>query len=92
MDGCDDFLLAWLEECEFDVRKGNVDSLSLDCTVSEAIQVAFQGTLGLFLTDTRSCVEIAQNGSFSLIDANLLLLDYILLGIFLTEFHSHLLL
>lgn len=87
-----DFFFTGLEEGEFDVREGNVNGFSFNGTVSEAVQVALEDTFSLFLANTWSRVQITQHGSFTLIDTDFFLFNYILFCILFTQFQSYLLL
>ena len=90
MDRRDDLLFAGLEERELYVREGNVDYFSLYGRIPETIQVALESALCLLLTDTRTSIQVSQNGSLSLIYVDLLLLNNILFRILFAELQSDL--
>ena len=85
MNGSDDFFFTRLEKGKFDIREGNIDNLSFNGAVSESIQMTFKISFCFLLTNSGASIEVSKDRPFSFIEINLLLLDYILFSMLLTE-------
>jgi len=51
MNGCNNFFFTGLEESIFDVRKGYINYLVFSVAISKAIEMAFQVSFHLFLSN-----------------------------------------
>ena len=84
VNGSYDFFLTRLEESIFNIRKGNIYYFIFDVGIPETVKMALKISLCLFLSYTRTCIQISQNRSFSFVQINSFLFDNILFCIFFT--------
>ncbi len=84
VNGSYDFFLTRLKESIFYIRKGDIYYLIFDVGIPETVKVALKISLCFFLTYARTCIQISQNRSFSFVQINFFLFDYILFCMFFT--------